>query len=292
MNYHTVFCPHCGRELQIPVGAEKIVCMFCAQPIELPPETATDAGEAALLLPEEIFTTQMELEQLNEKFYPVIFERYSALIRPALESFLLAAETDPENAVERMADALFLGFSDQEKNRKKSARSFGCRFTITALLIPSVLELKKNAAERLADRFLEKWNAAFPKHPLGRATYAAICAGFRKKLCFITTAACMALGKGDTCPELQEFRHFRDGWLLHSPGGSEKISEYYLYAPIIVGAIEHSGEAGREFSRIWQAYLLPCLNALLTGKPQECAGRYEDMMTALEEKWLNRKTVL
>lgn len=293
MNYRPVRCPHCGRELQVPEDAAKIVCMFCAQPIDLG-ETAevssagpaAPAGEAARLFPQEAFSRRIRTDQLNAQSYPELFESYRSLIRPALDAYFREAETGPEAAAEAFSEALLLGFSGEEQRKTEPADFYGCRFTITALLIPAVLERGGAAAELLADRFLEKWNARFPKHPLGKATYSAISDGFRKRLCFITTAVCRELGKGDSCAELQEFRRFRDGWLLASPRGAEKIGEYYLYAPLIVRAVEASGSGEREYRHIWEEQLLPCLGLLRGGEMEACALRYEAMMAELERNWL------
>lgn len=290
MNYQTIRCPHCGRELQVPTDAEKIVCMFCAQPIGLKPHAAEPSPaptwEAAGLFPQEAFAHRIRVNQLNAKRYPEMFEEYRALIRPALDTFFREAEADPDSAAEAFSEALLAGFSEQERRRSDPADSYGCRFTIVALLIPAILERGGDASDRLADRFLGKWNARFPKHPLGKATYSAIADGFHKKLCFVTTAVCRELGKGDTCAELQELRRFRDGWLSASPRGAEKIGEYYLFAPLIVRAVEASADAEREYRRIWRDHLVPCLSLLRGGDPQACALRYEAMMDELERSWL------
>lgn len=289
MNYRPIRCPHCGRELQVPLGTEKIVCMFCAQPIDLEPsdaEAAAPAGEAARIFPQEAFARRIRVDQLNARSYPGLFEDYRALIRPALDAFFREAEADPDPAAEAFSEALLLGFSEQELGRPAPAGSYGCRFTIAALLIPAVLERGGTAAGLLADRFLEKWNARFPKHPLGKAAYSDIEGGFRKKLCFVTTAVCRELGKGDSCAELQELRRFRDGWLSASPRGPEKIGEYYLFAPLIVRAVEASADAGREYRRIWREHLLPCLSLLRGGDPAACLLRYGAMMEELERNWL------
>lgn len=289
MNYRSYRCPHCGREMQVPEDAEKIVCMFCAQPIELKTPEAEHAApsfEAAGLLPEEAFTRRIVVGQLNAKAYPALFENYRELLRPALEAYLREAESDADGAAEPFSDALFRGFSAQQQKRAQP-EAFDCRFTITALLIPAVLELKSPHAGRLADLVLQKWNAAYPKHPLGKATFDSIQQGFRKKLCFITTAVCTQLGRGDSCRELQEFRAFRDGWLAASPQGGEKIAEYYLFAPLIVRAVRASSRSDAEFRRIWSAHLCPCLSLLREGEQEACARRYEEMMCELERKWLS-----
>jgi hypothetical protein len=298
MNNVTIECPHCGRTLEVPEDADKIVCMFCAQPIDFQQERtqkeqeepagscAEYLDEAEKLLDDGIFTYRIQMNDLNGKTYPALFEDYEKMIRPALKAFRNAALTEEDIAVERMASLLFERFSVQSKEEKTRFNAFDCRFTITSLTIPSILEQKVPAAERLVDCFLQKWKADFPKQPLGKADYETIVGGFRKRLCFITTAVCTALDKQEPCVELDELRRFRDGWFSQTEQGPGKICEYYLYAPIIVSAMEQSGQGRDEYERIWEKHLLPCLSDLHAGDNGGCARRYEDMMLELEQKWL------
>lgn len=297
MNTVSIRCPHCGRELQVPEDAEQIVCMFCAKPIDFRLETqqnrdepsgdcAEELAEAERLLNDDIFSFRIPMGDLTGAKYPPLFEQYENLLRPSLKCFRSAALLDEEAAVERMASLLFGGFH-QQMEKKTGSRSFDCRFTITSLTIPAILEQKTPATEKMADRFLEKWKAEYPKQPLGKADYDSILKGFRKRLCFITTAVCRSLEKGDSCEELEAFRGFRDNWLALSDEGPEKICEYYLYAPMIVEAIDRSGQGQKEYRKIWEDHLLPCLGSLRAGENRCCAERYEDMMLELERKWLN-----
>lgn len=289
MNGLTLHCPHCGREFQIPEDAiEKVVCPFCAAPMEPDARAVSPVplGEAARLLPPQAFSTAIQLGQLNAKNYSEVFESYRQALLPALRAYLREEAAHGDRAAELFSDALFKGFTREEQSsRQKSARAFDLRISITTLTVPAILDLNAPAVDRLADRFLEKWNAAHKK-PIGKATYSDIQNGFRKKLCFITTAVCMELDKGDDCEELQTLRAFRDGYLARTPGGKEKISEYYLFAPLIVGAVEASGRAKPEWNRVYRDYLSPCLAALKGRRPGECERLYEDMMSELEQKWL------
>lgn len=302
MEYISIVCPNCGKELKVPADAEKIVCMFCAYPIEVKsligPDLHTlkkDEDITKLLfnakqaLPDEIFTSRIELNKMNAKIYPEIFENYAKLLQPFWQPFNGAAEIDEPAAVDKISDFLLDGFSKQVKSEaggNAATRFFDYRFTITSLFVPAVLEQKAPAAEKLADCFLEKWNAHYPKRRLGKATFQTIESGFKKKFCFITTATCTALKKGDNCTELNEFRKFRDGWLCRTALGQKKITEYYLFAPIIVDAIYRFEKPEKEYKRIWEKYLVPCLCLIKGGKNSECAQKYEAMMIDLEKKWL------
>ncbi len=313
MNQITIRCPHCGRELTVPEHAGRIVCLYCAGPIDtesLPQEglrrpEETDApdgggqtagGAYALLaenmersLSDELFTVQIEAEKFNSRNYQMEFESYRELFRPALEAFRRAVQVDGERAVQDFGRLLFRRFS-AEYDKKKGVFDhpvMDCRFTATSLAVPALLEEAFPPAEAAADVFLAEWKKKYPRRPLGKASYENIEAGFHKKFCYITTAACTRLGAGDRCPELEAFRSFRDGWFSSSPGGKGKIAEYYLFAPLIVEAIDASRAPAREYRRIWRSYLAPCLADIRGGKMESCAGRYERMVLSLEAKWLS-----
>ncbi|MDF1494005.1 CFI-box-CTERM domain-containing protein [Caproiciproducens sp. CPB-2] len=301
MNYITALCPHCKKELQLPEDAEDIVCMYCAQPIHvksllLKAEPAADDDyqrlmeEAFSLLKDEIFIVKNGFKNVKQNVYPAAFEKYNNLISPALKAYCLAAAGKDE-APGFFADVLFDRFQKkiEESGIKKESdpRLFEYRYMIVAFTVPAILEQHTPAAEALADSFLKVWNEHYPKNPLGKSNYDTISSGFRKKLCFITTAVCSSLGKGDDCPELNAFRRFRDGWLAATPQGKAKIGEYYLFAPMIVSGIDRADNRQAVYREIWENHLSPCLKSLEDGNPQQCAEQYEEMMTALEQKWLS-----
>lgn len=289
MSGRALRCPHCGKEFQISGDAgEKVFCPYCAQPQE-PDAAAVSSvplGEAAGLLPPEAFSDVIRFDRLNANHYVESFASYRQAILPALQAYLREEAAYGDKAAELFSGALFDGFTREEQSaRKKSVREFDLRISITTLMIPAILDLNTPAADRLTDLFLQKWNAVH-REPLGRATYSEIQKGFRKKLCFITTAVCTELGKGDDCGELRALRAFRDGYLSRTPLGRKKISEYYLFAPLIVGSVEASGQAEAEWNRVYRDYLSPCLAALRRHRPGKCERIYETMMSELEQKWL------
>lgn len=302
MKFISTVCPHCQKELQVPDDAENIVCMYCAQPIDVKalltkPDKAVGENYArlmeeaeSLLNNEEIFKYRVVLKNLKKSSYPDDFQNYCNLISPALKTYSLAA-TENDEAADYFSGVLFNRFLKQFESegikKESDVRFFDCRYMIVAYTVPAILEQKTPAAEALADSFLAKWNTYYPKNPLGKATFDNINSGFRKKLCFITTAVCSSLGKGDDCAELNTLRAFRDGWLSEAPGGQAKICEYYLFAPMIVSAIDQSCDRQAVYNEIWQNHLSPCLETLNAGNPKKCAEQYEDMILELERKWLS-----
>ncbi len=105
--------------------------------------------------------------------------------------------------------------------------------------------------------------------------------------CFITTATCLSLGKGDNCYELNTFRKFRDEWLLKQPGGEKLVEEYYTIAPLIVESINSLPEKHKIFTTIWRKYLKECLKLIENGKYEEAKALYLTMVTDLKGRFLN-----
>jgi len=93
--------------------------------------------------------------------------------------------------------------------------------------------------------------------------------GHKKNGCFITTAACLSLGKSDNCYELNRLREFRDIWLKEQYHGKKLIEEYYKIAPSIVNTINKLPEKNKIYKEIWNNYLSKCLNLIEKEKFEE-----------------------
>ena len=300
MNYVSAVCPHCKKELQIPDDAESIVCMYCAQPIDVKellygkPETGGNyqrlMEEAESLLTDDIFICTDQFKNIRSSTYSTAFQKYDGMISPALKAYCMAA-TESDEAADYFAGILYDRFQKQIAamgiKKESDARLFEYRYMIVAFTIPAIVARNTPQAEALADSFLKLWNSNYPKNPLGKSNYESISNGFRKKFCYITTAVCRSLQKDDDCYELNAFRRFRDGWYAKTPEGKSNISEYYLFAPMIVRAIDGTENKQDVYRDIWLRHLKPCLKELEDGHLQECAESYEAMVLDLEQKWLH-----
>lgn len=302
MNYVQANCPHCGKELPIPDNAETITCMYCAQTIDVhavlepKPETQEDSADllaqAAANLPKDLFNSHIKMQNYNAASYPNLFQENCAAFHPAMEKFDSAcrAAVNSSEVVDSFAETLFSRFqktiAEDGIKKPNDYRFVNYIYMLVSFFIPTVLEYHSDFSDPLADAFLAKWREEYPQNPLGKATFEKINSGFRRKLCFITTAACQTLDKPDDCYELNAFRGFRDNWLLQTSDGKAKIREYYLFAPMIVNAIDCSPRKDEVYCGIWRNYLSPCLNDIEHDRQQECAKRYEKMVKELELEWL------
>ena len=104
--------------------------------------------------------------------------------------------------------------------------------------------------------------------------------------CFITTAVCDSLAKGDNCFELNAFRYFRDFWLKKQSDGMSLIREYYQIAPQIVKNINKQTDSKKVYNDIWENYLVECLKLLQKKKYNECKNVYISMVQDLKNKYL------
>ena len=96
--------------------------------------------------------------------------------------------------------------------------------------------------------------------------------------CFITTAVCEYMGKGDDCIELQTLRKFRDEWLAFQSGGQALIERYYEIAPGIVEKIKASPFYEYYCESLWKEYLSPCFEMISLGDYEACKNHYTDMV--------------
>ncbi|HCA71496.1 MAG TPA: hypothetical protein DHW78_08540 [Ruminococcaceae bacterium] len=296
MEYRSIHCPYCGLELQVPVGIEQIVCMYCARPIDIkkllsPTAAESDGGKqlqnALALLDPALFRFEKEQKAFNRTEYSDSFASYSSRLQPALEALQGAGETDCQD----FAQAVLSDMADYWKSCKirssKSSRFFSYRMMLTVYFIPSLHDSSIPEAAAVLSAFLKLWNSKYPKEPLSAASFQKINSGWRKKGCYITSAVCRTLHKPDNCIELQALRRFRDSWLLRQPYGTILVREYYIFAPFIAEAINASGQAASVYLRLWKMFIFPCVQDAVSGNNERCFKRYTMMMFQLERQYLS-----
>lgn len=103
--------------------------------------------------------------------------------------------------------------------------------------------------------------------------------------CFITTAVCTSLNKGDDCEELMAMRAFRDVAVKENPLLRILIGEYYRVAPLIIEEIDQQEKAGEIYRKIWQQYVKQSLYFLKQGKKTEAAVVYIRMCEHLAARY-------
>ncbi len=104
--------------------------------------------------------------------------------------------------------------------------------------------------------------------------------------CFITTATCISLNKGDNCSELNIFRYFRDSWLKENY--KQQVVEYYEVAPQIVEKIEQELNSREIYQCIWEEHLAPCLELIAKGEYELTRIQYKAMVETLKTRFINK----
>lgn len=171
--------------------------------------------------------------------------------------------------------------------RKRENRIMDYNLALVTFYIPLLLYSRDPELEAVADRTIEEWNRLETvTMKVGKSTFEEINSGFRKRLCYVTTAVCRSLNKPDECYELRTLRNYRDGYLASSPGGEKTIQEYYNIAPTIVKRIDRLENADEIYQTIWKQYLCPCIRMIEQGEPEACKELYINMIHDLERKYL------
>lgn len=152
-------------------------------------------------------------------------------------------------------------------------------------ILPSINEYKGEYTQELLDVLIAEWNKAFnQKIKLG--TFSEINAGFRRKLCYVTTAVCKSLGKSEDCEEIRMLKNYRDTYLTAEPDGPELIDTYYDIAPTIVNRINKCADSDAVYEQIYKNYIYPCISYIESDRLSDCKDLYVKMMHNLKDKYM------
>lgn len=311
-------CPHCSEKMQAPVGRESILCMFCGEKIDLTKEEAKQTEDRAGLTAEETYADpagyqenlQFVLSHVGSVFrdytekvrafkrnsYPELFEGHKrenyAFYRALKLIFDNASPEELEEIYRQIAEAFV---RDQEqaleqvrkKNEKFSLQMDKNMFMVVYVL-PSIKEIRDSKADRLADVICEVWRESFKDGNISAAGYDSINGGFKRKLCYVTTAVCRNLNKGEDCEELRLIKDFRDSYLSSTKEGQTLIEEYYDIAPTLVKRIEKDVCAKEKYLWLWNTYLAPCVAYIKAGEEENCKETYCGMIEELRSEYMGK----
>lgn len=100
--------------------------------------------------------------------------------------------------------------------------------------------------------------------------------------CFITTAVCRIMGKGDDCNELETLRWLRDTVMSIREDWRALAAEYDVIAPGLVQRIDAGADGGRAtYQRILDDYILPAVKDVRNGNFEMAVAMYERMVKEL-----------
>lgn len=238
-----------------------------------------------------LFYVENPMKDFKKDKYPDEFQTYMSRhmgVLDAIEEIYLQEEK-PEEWLEKLADHLVKcaqsALEEIPKKGRRSEQLINYNMALAIYVFPAILEKRGTSSEPLTDLMVEKWNKAF-KTSVGKAGYEQIEAGFHRKLCYITTAACESRGRANDCYELTLLRDYRDSYLMATEEGAELVQEYYNIAPTIVNRINRQEDAKYIYDEIWSTYLTPCIRLIEEGEREECKERYMDMVYALKGRYM------
>lgn len=242
-------------------------------------------------LEDMLFEIGNPMAQFKRSSYPAAFQEYYRKCEPVMEAIEEAYQMDEDpqgccrKLAERLADLAQSSLDGAKKKSKREERLLNFNMLLATYLFPAILEYHGESAEPVTDAMIQVWNERF-KVSLGKASHEKIQEGFQRKLCYITTAVCQSLGKGDDCYELELLRHYRDDYLLSTEEGRALVEEYYDIAPTIVTRINREEEAARIYQEIWDAYLKPCIRYMEQQEWEAGQRCYRDMALDLKGRYI------
>lgn len=244
------------------------------------------------------------LDQAEDKIAEFRKETYEESFRQYLEEHILVwnmicgTEADDkmkEQVRAQAADALVHGADERFRGvrgrAQKDKMQYHLNLYMVSYVLPAVIAWQKRCGrpeeetKQITDLICGRWQKAFGAR-IQASDHASIQAGFRQKLCFVTTAVCRGLRKPQDCKEIILMKQFRDGYFSESTEGKRLIQEYYDIAPTIVKRISREADPEEKYLYLWNTYIRKCVDHIENGKNEQCSCLYETMMSELKEEYM------
>lgn len=314
----TIFieCPHCKEGMQAPANRESILCMFCGEKIDLTRiEPVQQEAESASISKEKAADAGKCFENLNfvlehagvacrnytEKVrafkkdsYYGLFESYKKENYTFYTSIKLTLDHAPEDALDGIYHQIAASFiraheAELEQVKKKNEKfsvQMDKNMFMAIYVLPSIKEIRGERADELAEAICKEWGSSFKDSNIIASDYDSIAQGFKRKLCYVTTAVCQNIGKGEDCEELRLIKEFRDSYLSSTKEGRVLIEEYYDIAPTLIKRMAKDSKAQAKYVWLWNTYLAPCVAYIKAGQAEDCKETYCSMMEELRKTYM------
>lgn len=181
---------------------------------------------------------------------------------------------------------------DAVKGRaKKNAVQMNINLYMVSYVLPAVIAYQRRCGggeeemHKLTDAIGIKWEEQFGQR-IQAADYESIQAGFKHKLCFVTTAVCCGIHKPQNCREIALMKRYRDEYMFKQADGEELIREYYDIAPTIVKRISKEASPEEKYMYLWDNYISKCVALVEQKKNEQCKQLYAKMMSELKEEYM------
>lgn len=244
---------------------------------------------------EQLFDEMIQkVRQFRRKTYDDMFtqcrDKHKGTMQ-RIESLLVETSEDiREELIKQVATIIpqyALEKTQKLSKRQKDRDGIDYNMNMAVFIVPLFTYEHQEYGDKIADEMILLWNELdVTGLTLGKSSYEGIVSGFRKGLCYITTAVCESQQKADDCYELSVLRGYRDHYLMKTDNGRELVEEYYEIAPILVQIIDMHKSSGEIYEEIYIDYLLPCIKQIEAGEPEACRQTYMGMVTFLETKYM------
>lgn len=174
---------------------------------------------------------------------------------------------------------------------KREQLQLNLNLYMVSYFLPAIIAYQRrhgtpeDVTREMTDAICGSWNEQFGQH-IQAADHESIQAGFKQKLCFMTTAVCCGLHKPQDCREIMLMKRYRDEYLLQQDDGPNLIREYYDIAPTIVKRIERESEPEEKYLYLWNHYISKCVAYAENQENERCRQLYGTMMAELKEEYM------
>ncbi len=299
MEYREGRCPKCNEVMQIPEGRDHVICMFCGQEF-----TVEESRQADTIVYEQAIAEFTEsaaslfdnadkvIKGFNRDSYTDSFEQYLAKHTELLKALRksMDASSGPDQTAEEIAGIIVsraeAALDDQNGKRAKENMRLTFNMYMVTFVFPAILSLENGKYRDLTDVISRKWSEHFKNSPIQAADFDSLNKGFRRKLCYITTAVCESVGRPENCYELNLIKDYRDRYLGSTPEGEELVNQYYDIAPTIVKRINKEDDRREKYLFLWENYIRPCVRLIEQKQNDECRQKYMEMVELLKKEYL------
>lgn len=250
---------------------------------------------AAILEQADFRIAEFKRDTYEESFGKYLEDNASVfhLLNNIGEETLSSEEQDQERA--QVADCLVRKAEEllaSAKNRtKREKMQLNLNLYMVSYFLPAIVAYQRKHGGReddmkkLTTAICDRWSASF-KNRIQTSDFESIKAGFKQKLCFVTTAVCQGLHKPQDCRELVMMKQYRDGYLLSQENGEALVHEYYDIAPTIVKRIAKEASPEEKYLYLWNNYIKKCVELLEDNRNEQCREVYETMMNELRDEYM------
>ncbi len=230
------------------------------------------------------------VDGFDRAHYEQTFQQAYELYLPAFDAIeeLYNSVAEPGVMISNMAQAYTDRSAEKLQNlskRQAEQEMLNRNMYLAVIVFPAILHYKGNSSQELCDAIQRTWKEQFPKSNVQPAELEFIQKGFHHKWCYVTTAVCTTLGKGDHCYELETLRSYRDLYLANTEDGYEKIQNYYDVAPSIVKHINERSDSRMIYRNLYDEYIEPCIHMIERGENEKCERLYQEMLVNLKQQY-------